>query len=124
MATTALNPVVAQVTDRIRARSSETRTRYLDRIGRAARGRPARLSLGCANLAHGFAACDPVATHDLREQVKSNIAIVSAYNDMLSAHQPYESYPRTLKQVVAAAGAVAQFAGGVPAMWRLPGNDA
>ena len=106
------HPVVRDVTDRIRARSTETRARYLQRIARATRQRPARLDLGCANLAHGFAACDPAAKNDLRGEVKSNIAIVSSYNDMLSAHQPYETFPRALKEAVAAVGAVAQFAGG------------
>ena len=106
------HPVVRDVTDRIMARSTETRARYLQRIARATRQRPARLDLGCANLAHGFAACDPAAKNDLRGEVKSNIAIVSSYNDMLSAHQPYETFPRALKEAVAAVGAVAQFAGG------------
>jgi phosphogluconate dehydratase len=113
---TPLHPVILEVTDRIRARSTATRGAYLDRIGRAARTRPARSSLGCANLAHGFAACDPGAKNDLRGDVKPNIAIVSSYNDMLSAHQPYETFPPALKEAVATAGGVAQFAGGVPAM--------
>ena len=86
------------------------------RIGGAARRRPARLDLGCANLAHGFAACESSAKDDLRSDVKANVAIVSSYNDMLSAHQPYETFPRAIKEAVAAAGAVAQFAGGAPAM--------
>ena len=116
MTTPALHPVVRDVTDRIRVRSAETRRRYLERIGRAARRRPARLDLGCANLAHGFAACESSAKDDLRGDVKPNVAIVSSYNDMLSAHQPYETFPRAIKEAVAAAGAVAQFAGGVPAM--------
>ena len=74
-------------------RSAQTRRRYLERIGRAARRRPARMDLGCANLAHGFAACDSSAKDDLRGNVKPNVAIVSSYNDMLSAHQPYETFP-------------------------------
>ena len=93
MTTPALHPVVRDVTDRIRVRSAETRTRYLERIGRAARRRPARLDLGCANLAHGFAACDSSAKDDLRGNVKPNVAIVSSYNDMLSAHQPVRNVP-------------------------------
>ena len=116
MTTPVLHPVVRDVTERIRVRSAETRRRYLERIGRAARRRPARLDLGCANLAHGFAACESSAKDDLRGTVKPNVAIVSSYNDMLSAHQPYETFPRAIKEAVAAAGAVAQFAGGVPAM--------
>jgi dihydroxyacid dehydratase/phosphogluconate dehydratase len=63
----------------------------------AARRRPARLDLGCANLAHGFAAWESSAKDDLRGDVKPNAAIVSSYNDMLSAHQPYETFPRAIK---------------------------
>ena len=113
---TPIHPVVADVTERITRRSVASRTAYVDRIDRAARQRPARLALGCANLAHGFAACDADSKFDLRRGEKPNVAIVSSYNDMLSAHQPYETFPRKLKDAVAAAGAVAQFAGGVPAM--------
>jgi phosphogluconate dehydratase len=113
---TPIHPVVADVTARVAQRSAPTREVYLDRVGRAARDRPARLALGCANLAHGFAACDADAKLDLRGGEKPNVAIVSAYNDMLSAHHPYETYPRQIKQAVGAAGGVAQFAGGVPAM--------
>jgi len=83
--TPVLHPVVRDVTERIRVRSAETRRRYLERIGGAARRRPARLDLGCANLAHGFAACESSAKDDLRGNVKVNVAIVSSYNDMLSA---------------------------------------
>ena len=97
MTTPALHPVVCDVTERIRVRSAETRRRYLERIGWAARRRPARLELGCANLAHGFAACESSAKDDLRGNVKPNVAIVSSYNDMLSAHQPYETFPRAIK---------------------------
>ena len=78
MTTPVLHPVVRDVTDRIRVRSAETRRRYLERIGRAARRRPARLELGGANLAHGFAACESSAMDDLRVTVKPNVAIVSS----------------------------------------------
>ena len=77
---------------------------------------PARGRLACGNLAHGFAAADEQAKRELRGGTKPNVAIVSAYNDMLSAHQPFESYPRSLKRAVIRAGGIAQFAGGVPAM--------
>jgi dihydroxyacid dehydratase/phosphogluconate dehydratase len=97
LTTPVLHPVVRDVTERIRVRSAETRRRYLERIGRAARRRPARLDLGCANLAHGFAACESSAKDALRGTVKANVAIVSSYNDMLSAHQPYETFPRAIK---------------------------
>ncbi|MCT9933356.1 phosphogluconate dehydratase [Planotetraspora sp. A-T 1434] len=112
--------VIAQVTDRIRARSRGSRTAYLDRIGREGRELrergPARGRLGCANLAHGFAAAAADEKLDLRGTAKPGVAIVTSYNDMLSAHQPYETYPPELKRAVRRAGGVAQVAGGVPAM--------
>jgi phosphogluconate dehydratase len=111
-----MHPDVLDVTDRIAARSAETRSAYLERIRAAARRGPARGELGCANLAHGFAACGPDEKLHLRAAERANVAIVSAYNDMLSAHQPLERYPAQLKRAVGRAGAVAQFAGGVPAM--------
>jgi len=111
-----LHPVVAAVTQKVTERSTETRSAYLARIRSAADRGPARGRLACANLAHGFAASPPSEKQALRQLVKPNIAIVSAYNDMLSAHAPFESYPATLKQAVMRAGGIAQFAGGVPAM--------
>ncbi|CAM3863415.1 phosphogluconate dehydratase [Nocardiopsis rhodophaea] len=110
------HPRIVDVTERIAARSAETRSAYLARIRAAAAEGPARTALGCANLAHGFAACAPLEKKSLSESVKPNIAIVSSYNDMLSAHQPLETYPALLKAAVTEAGGVAQFAGGVPAM--------
>jgi len=114
--TTPLHPVVAEVTARIVERSSAGRGAYLDRIRAAGDRGPARGRLACANLAHGFAASDAPAKQALRGNTKPNLAIVSAYNDMLSAHQPFETYPRELKKAVIRAGGIAQFAGGVPAM--------
>src|SRR6478609_8534004 len=111
-----LNPVVAQVTRRITARSATERGVYLERMAAEAQRGPARGRLACANLAHGFAAAEPPDKAALRGLVKPNIAIVSSYNDMLSAHKPFESYPAQLKQAVLEAGGIAQFAGGVPAM--------
>jgi phosphogluconate dehydratase len=111
-----LIPTVERVTDRIIERSAATRAAYLDRIAEAAELRPARGRLACANLAHGFAAAEPSDKRTLRAAVKPNVAIVSAYNDMLSAHKPFESYPALLKRAVIEAGGIAQFAGGVPAM--------
>jgi len=111
-----LHPVLTEVTDRIVARSAEGRTAYLARIAAAAEQGPARGRLACANLAHGFASAEEPVKTGLRTSQKPNIAIVSAYNDMLSAHQPFESYPPILKQAVLRAGGLAQFAGGVPAM--------
>ena len=111
-----MHPVVAEVTARITERSADRRSAYLERISAAAERGPARGRLACANLAHGFAASDTRDKRALRRMVKPNIAIVSSYNDMLSAHKPFEDYPAQLKQAVLEAGGIAQFAGGVPAM--------
>jgi len=111
-----LNSTVDAVTDRIRERSRAGRDAYLDRCRAAGAKKPRRGTLSCGNLAHGFAACGPSEKSDLAGTTTANIAIVSSYNDMLSAHQPYETFPRLIKQAVRDAGAVAQFAGGVPAM--------
>ncbi|OZE43517.1 phosphogluconate dehydratase [Rhodococcus sp. 05-2254-6] len=111
-----LHPVLRQVTDRIADRSQSDRTAYLARIASAGDRGPARGRLACANIAHGFAASGKADKQALRGMVKPNIAIVSAYNDMLSAHKPFETYPAVLKKSVIDAGGIAQFAGGVPAM--------
>jgi phosphogluconate dehydratase len=111
-----MHPVVAEVTARITERSADRRAAYLERISAAAERGPARGRLACANLAHGFAASDTPDKRALRRMVKPNVAIVSSYNDMLSAHKPFEDYPAQLKQAVLEAGGIAQFAGGVPAM--------
>ena len=111
-----MNSVVAQVTWRVAERSRDSRARYLERIG-AARGQgPQRGHLSCSNLAHGFAACNAADKTALRGTATPNLAIVTAYNDMLSAHQPYEPYPALIRAAARAAGATAQVAGGVPAM--------
>lgn len=111
-----MNSQIQDVTDRIIERSTTTRAAYLAKIEKARRDGPHRGVLSCGNLAHGFAACSTDDKADLRSMTKANIAIVSSYNDMLSAHQPYESYPQIIKQAVSDVGSVAQFAGGVPAM--------
>src|SRR5690606_5229711 len=77
---------------------------------------PARRKLSCGNLAHGFAACDEVDKNRIRMMEAANIAIVTAYNDMLSAHQPYRDYPEKIKAYVREMGSTAQIAGGVPAL--------
>lgn len=111
-----MDPVIQKVTDRIIARSAHSRDIYLARLEKARLKGPHRGVLSCGNLAHGFAACNQQDKGDLRSLTKANIGIVSSYNDMLSAHQPYESYPALIKQAVSEVGSVAQFAGGVPAM--------
>jgi len=113
---TPMNPVVDDVTTRLTERSRAGRAAYLDRIREAATRGPARGRLACANLAHGFAAAPEPLKAGLRSGRKPNIAIVSSYNDMLSAHQPLRDYPQMLTQAVIRAGGLAQFAGGVPAM--------
>src|SRR5438477_3125253 len=107
---------IGNVTEKIVKRSRDNRKRYLDRIDAAREAAPIRRRLGCANLAHGFAGCGPVDKSMLREGDAANIAIVTAYNDMLSAHQPFERFPEIIRETARQAGAVAQVAGGVPAM--------
>ncbi len=111
-----MHPTIEKVTQRIQRRSADTRAAYLERIRGAAADGPNRLALSCSNLAHGMAACQLADKRALTGKTTPNVAIVSAYNDMLSAHQPYEDYPDKIRAAAHAAGAVAQFAGGVPAM--------
>ena len=111
-----MHTTVSEVTERIRERSRGLRRAYLDKVRRAADSWPPRRSLSCSNLAHGMAACSGKDKESLAGNTTPNIGIVSAYNDMLSAHQPYCTYPELIKRVAAEAGAVAQVAGGVPAM--------
>jgi phosphogluconate dehydratase len=110
-----LNATIAKVTDRIRARSEQTRGDYLGRLAQAAQTGPTRAHLSCGNQAHAYAAmgADKDALVAARQP---NIGIVTAYNDMLSAHQPYEQYPALIRDAARKAGATAQVAGGVPAM--------
>ena len=107
---------MAKVTEEIAARSEARRGDYLRRIDAARARGPARDALGCSNLAHGVAACGDEERHRLTHSAGPNIGIVTAYNDMLSAHQPYATYPTALRRAVLRAGGVAQVAGGVPAM--------
>src|SRR5450755_3615813 len=107
---------VLEVTERIRARSRDGRTDYLARMDAARRRGSARAGLSCTNLAHGFAASEAGDKEALKLMRWPNVAIVSAYNDMLSAHQPLQNYPALIKRAAREAGAIAQFAGGVPAM--------
>ena len=111
-----LHPELARVTQRILTRSQSTRQAYLARMRRAAGEGPQRRALSCGNLAHAFAAGHKNDKLALRGFRKPNLAIVSAYNDMLSAHQPLGRFPELIKTAARQAGAVAQFAGGVPAM--------
>ena len=112
-----MNNQVKSITERIIKRSAADRKKYLDNIDVAqAKGPIRRSGLSCSNLAHGFAACGAVDKERLSGDETKNIGIVTAYNDMLSAHQPYARYPEIIKQAVRDAGATAQVAGGTPAM--------
>ncbi|MDA7424393.1 phosphogluconate dehydratase [Thalassococcus lentus] len=110
-----LHETVAKVTQRIEDRSAEMRSTYLDRMRRAAEEGPRRAHLTCGNQAHAYAAMG--ADKDtLIDDRAPNIGIVTAYNDMLSAHQPFERYPDVIRAAARSAGGTAQVAGGVPAM--------
>jgi len=111
-----VNHTLQAITNRIIERSRPTREAYLGRISEAASRKPVRTALGCANLAHGFAACGPSDKAGLAGDQLLNIGIITAYNDMLSAHQPFETFPQLIKQAAREAGGIAQVAGGVPAM--------
>ena len=111
-----MNPTVKNVTKRIIERSKATRTAYLKKIEDVMLNKVTRSKLPCSNLAHGFAACCIDDKNDLKNMLKSNIGIISSYNDMLSAHKPYELYPEQIRKVLHEVGAVGQMAGGVPAM--------
>lgn len=112
----AMNPVVAAVTRRIEERSKTLRSEYLARLEQMRHRGPRRASLSCANQAHANAAADGKTKIWLNQAQKSNIGIVTAYNDMLSAHQPYATYPDQIKEAALRFDATAQVAGGVPAM--------
>lgn len=111
-----VNPLIERVTQRIVERSAATRAAYLARIEVARSQTVQRAKLACGNLAHGFATCQPDDKAALKNMIRSNIAIITAYNDMLSAHQPYENYPDKIRRALNQVGAVGQVAGGVPAM--------
>ena len=111
-----IHPELQAVTSDVIERSKKSREIYLTRVNDAMLEGRQRSVLACGNLAHGFAACTADDKADLTGNKKDNIAIVSAYNDILSAHEPYQHFPELIKQAAREAGGVAQFAGGVPAM--------
>ena len=110
-----LHPTLAEVTDRIIERSAATRAPYLERMRAAASKGPSRAHLSCSGQAHAYAGAGP-DQDALATRAAPNLGIVTAYNDMLSAHQPYEHYPQMIREAARDAGATAQVAGGVPAM--------
>ena len=107
---------IEAITDRIRERSRPVRELYLDRVEKAAGQSANRATLSCGNLAHGFAVCSPSEKVALGGDRVPNLGIITSYNDMLSAHQPFETYPQLIKEAAREAGGIAQVAGGVPAM--------
>ncbi len=111
-----MNSTLAAVTARIEARSAHSRAAYLAHLAQARKPGPYREGLGCANAAHAYAAMPANDKLVLRQERQPHLGIVSAYNDMLSAHQPYEQYPEAIRSAARAAGATAQVASGVPAM--------
>ena len=111
-----MNPVITQVTSRIEERSAAPRADYLARMTAAGQNGPARHTMSCSNIAHAIAASSEIEKSALKGHSAANIGIVTAYNDMLSAHQPFERYPDLIRKAAAAEGATAQVAGGVPAM--------
>ena len=111
-----LHPQLHAITERIVRRSAASRAAYLAGIDAALRDGPFRSRLSCGNLAHGFAACGGTDKGRLRGGVTPNLGIITSYNDMLSAHQPFESYPEQIREIAREWGATAQVAGGVPAM--------
>lgn len=110
-----MHPVIEAVTADICNRSGESRQAYLQRLQRTRDEQPPRRNLSCGNLAHGYAACGETDKQTIRLMQSVNLGIVTAYNDMLSAHQPLETYPAYIKEVARAVGSSAQVAGGVPA---------
>lgn len=112
---TALHPTLLKITERLIARSQTSRSRYLKRVSASSKKRPSRDQMGCANLAHAYASAGKDQFR-LRVEHQPNIGIITAYNDMLSAHQPYGHYPDRIKNRARSLGATAQVAGGVPAM--------
>jgi phosphogluconate dehydratase len=114
--TTLLHSTLAAVTARIEQRSAATRQAYLTIVAQAKKPGPYRGGMGCANAAHAYAAMPANDKLVLRQERQPNLGVITAYNDMLSAHQPYEHYPEKIRAAARAAGATAQVAGGVPAM--------
>jgi phosphogluconate dehydratase len=111
-----VNITVEAVTARIIERSRKFRSAYVDAMRSTMEQNPPKRRLSCGNLAHAYAACSEGDKNTIRLMQSANLSITTAYNDMLSAHQPYEHYPEFIKEVARAMGCTAQVAGGVPAM--------
>ena len=114
---TAIHPQLAAVTERIIERSRATRAAYLQRIKAYERqGRVERDRLGCSNLAHGYASMPKTVKIQMQQPSVPNLGIITSYNDMVSAHQPFKDFPDLIKDEAQKHGATAQVAGGTPAM--------
>lgn len=111
-----INKIIAQVHERIQKRSKDSREVYIKQMRQQFDTGQKRSILGCGNLAHGFAGCSATDKELISEGRRPNIGIITAYNDMLSAHKPYENYPKLLRSYANKYHATAQVAGGVPAM--------
>ena len=111
-----MHPAVVATTERIRRRSAPTRQAYLKRLDRLAERPRGSDRMGCANVAHAFAALPGSDKLRVVAERAPNLGIVTAYNDMLSAHQPYEGFPALIRDEARRHGATAQVAGGTPAM--------
>ncbi len=114
--TSPMNPTLMAVTERIEQRSATSRAAYLQVLAQAKKPGPYRGGMGCANAAHAYAAMPANDKLVLHQERQPNVGVITAYNDMLSAHQPYEHYPEKIRAAARAVGATAQVAGGVPAM--------
>ena len=111
-----MNKTLLDITDTIIKRSLSTRQQYLEKIVKAKEKSSSRLSLGCSNLAHAMAPLDTEQKALYTEQKALNFGIITAYNDMLAAHQPYATYPDKIKKYLLELNATAQVSAGVPAM--------
>src|SRR5690554_1102525 len=111
-----MHPRVIEVTERLRQRSRLSRAAYLQQMAEAAARPRGRWDLSCSNFAHGIAGCPATDKQRLRLPDEVNVGMVTAYNDMLSAHQPYEVFPTRIRGILRRMGATGQVAGGVPAM--------
>ena len=111
-----MNKIILEITENIINRSKKSRSIYLERVEKAKTKGVNRTSLGCSNLAHAMAPMNDKEKESLRGSKNANIAIITSYNDMLSAHEPYSVYPSLIKRTLMLEGATAQVSAGVPAM--------
>lgn len=111
-----MNSIIEAVTQRIIERSKVTRQRYLEVMRNTMNNNPPKKRLSCGNLAHAYAGCGSTDKQTIRLMQSANLGIITSFNDMLSAHQPFETYPNLIKETARGVGSSAQVASGVPAM--------